>query len=59
MAYTITETCVECGKCVPECPVDAIAKGSPYKIDEQKCVDCGVCDAVCPVDAIYRKSIKH
>ena len=55
MTYVITETCVECGKCKPECPVSAIEEGSPYKIDAAKCVDCGLCDEICPVDAIYRK----
>ena len=51
--YVITDTCVECGKCEPECPVCAIHEGSKYTIDEN-CVDCGVCAAICPVDAIYR-----
>ena len=55
MTYVITETCVGCGKCEPECPVSAIKEGSPFKIDVDKCVDCGLCDELCPVDAIYRK----
>ncbi|MBP2132271.1 ferredoxin [Methanomicrobium sp. W14] len=55
MTYIITETCVGCGKCEPECPVDAIKEGSLYKIEPGKCVDCGLCDEICPVDAIYRK----
>lgn len=55
MSYVITETCVACGKCKPECPTNAISEGKPYKIDAGKCVDCGLCDHICPVDAIYRK----
>ena len=53
MAYTITEECVACGSCLPECPVDAISEGDPiYVIDPEVCTDCGTCAEVCPVDAI-------
>jgi ferredoxin len=55
MTYIITETCVGCGTCVSECPVDAISEGEPYAIDAGACVDCGQCADICPVDAIYRK----
>lgn len=52
MAHKILDTCVACGTCQPECPVDAIAEGNPYTIDADKCSDCGACVAVCPVEAI-------
>ena len=52
MAYKISDECIECGSCVSECPVDAIAEGSPYSIDAGKCTDCGSCASVCPVSAI-------
>ncbi|MBF0477953.1 MAG: 4Fe-4S binding protein [Candidatus Omnitrophica bacterium] len=52
MAYKISDTCVACGTCKPECPVEAISEGTPYKIDPAKCIDCGVCSTVCPVNAI-------
>jgi len=52
MAYKITDACTECGSCVPECPVEAIAEGSPYTIDADACIDCGACAEVCPVEAI-------
>lgn len=53
MAYKITEDCVSCGTCEPECPVEAISQGSEtYVIDPDKCTECGACAEVCPVDAI-------
>jgi NAD-dependent dihydropyrimidine dehydrogenase PreA subunit len=52
MAYVISDACVECGACVPECPVDAIKEGSPYVIDGPTCIDCGACAEVCPSEAI-------
>ncbi|MBF0215925.1 MAG: 4Fe-4S binding protein [Candidatus Omnitrophica bacterium] len=54
MAYKITDNCVSCGQCQPECPVEAISEGSPYKIDPKKCTDCGACAAVCPTEAIIK-----
>lgn len=51
MAFVISSECIECGACVGECPVEAIAEGSPYVIDGSKCIDCGACEAVCPVGA--------
>ena len=53
MAYKITEECIACGTCEPECPVEAISMGDTiYEIDPEKCTDCGACTEVCPVDAI-------
>ncbi len=52
MAYKINDTCIGCGACVGECPVDAISEGTPYEIDPATCIDCGACAAVCPVSAI-------
>jgi len=53
MAYKITDACLGCGTCVPECPVEAISEGDPiYVIDASKCVDCGSCAAACPAEAI-------
>lgn len=52
MAYVINETCITCGACQPECPVDCISEGSPYSINPDNCISCGACEAVCPVGAI-------
>jgi len=53
MAHKINDSCLACGTCVPECPVEAIAEGDPiYVIDADKCTDCGACAEACPADAI-------
>ena len=57
MAYKITEECINCGACDPECPNEAILAGDEmYEIDPDKCSEwvCAFdeyqCVAVCPVD---------
>lgn len=42
----IVDDCVECGKCIPVCPTDAIP--ADYNIIREKCIGCGNCEAVCP-----------
>ena len=52
MAYRISNKCISCGACEPECPVGAISQGEDrYVIDPEKCIECGVCRSVCPVEA--------
>jgi len=56
MPHKITDACVACGTCVPECPVEAISEGDPiYVIDAGKCTDCGACADVCPSEAIKKQ----
>jgi len=53
MPHVITDACVACGTCVPECPSEAISEGDPiYVIDAGKCTDCGACATACPAEAI-------
>ena len=57
MAFKITEECIACGACEPECPNNAITAGDIYVIDPDKCTECvgfydeQQCAAVCPVAA--------
>ena len=58
MAYKITDSCVACGSCIGECPVEAISAGDIYVIDADKCIDCGTCAGVCRSNTEYPKE-KH
>jgi len=57
MAYKITEECINCGACEPECPNQAISAGDErYEINPDKCTECvgyfdePQCASVCPVN---------
>src|ERR687889_515318 len=57
MATMITNECINCGACEPECPNNAISQGETiFIIDPQLCTECvgfhdfEACAAVCPVD---------
>ncbi len=59
MALLITDECINCGVCEPECPNDAISAGDDlYVIDAAKCTECvghfeeSQCVDVCPVECI-------
>ncbi len=53
MAHKINDSCVACGACQSECPVEAIQSGDvKFNIDPEICTDCGTCVDVCPVSAI-------
>ena len=41
MALMITDECINCDVCEPECPNDAISMGPEiYVIDPKKCTEC-------------------
>jgi ferredoxin len=59
MALMITDECINCDVCEPECPNGAISQGDTiYVIDPAKCTECvghydtPQCVDVCPVDCI-------
>ena len=59
MALMITDECINCDVCEPECPNGAISQGEEiYVIDPNLCTECvghfetSQCKEVCPVDCI-------
>ncbi len=57
MSYKITDECISCGACEPDCPNEAISEGDIiYVIDVAKCTECvgshetKQCVEICPVD---------
>jgi ferredoxin len=59
MALMITDECINCDVCEPECPNEAIFQGEEiYEIDAEKCTECighfdnPQCQEVCPVECI-------
>lgn len=59
MSLKITDECINCDVCEPECPNEAIYMGPEiYHIDPVLCTECvghfdePQCVAVCPVDCI-------
>lgn len=59
MALIITDDCINCDVCEPECPNNAISAGEEiFVIDPNLCTECvghfdePQCQQVCPVDCI-------
>jgi Fe-S-cluster-containing hydrogenase component 2 len=59
VALLITDECINCDVCEPECPNQAISMGVDfYQIDPARCTECvghfdePQCVQVCPVDCI-------
>jgi ferredoxin len=59
LALKITDDCINCDVCEPECPNEAISMGPEiYIIDPLKCTECvghfdtPQCVEVCPVECI-------
>ena len=64
----ITDGCIGCGKCMRNCPAEAInqtnivtkelktgVKLYKHEIDPHKCIKCGACITACPVECITSK----
>jgi len=65
MALLITDECINCDVCEPECPNAAISQGENiYVIDPNLCTECvghyetQQCKDVCPVDCIIQDSTR-
>lgn len=43
--------CTACGACVRECPVGAVAPGTPRETDAKKCIRCLACVHACHIHA--------
>ncbi|HYE36195.1 YfhL family 4Fe-4S dicluster ferredoxin [Methylocaldum sp.] len=61
MALIITDECINCDVCEPECPNGAISQGEEiYEINPAQCTECvghfdkPQCMEVCPVDCIQK-----
>jgi len=59
VSLLITDECINCDVCEPECPNSAITQGDEiYEIDPNLCTECvghydePQCIEVCPVDCI-------
>ena len=50
--FYIQETCVMCGACASDCPVQCIRRGSDRFVIGVACIACGDCVTICPVGAI-------
>ncbi|MEW6753625.1 MAG: 4Fe-4S binding protein [Candidatus Latescibacterota bacterium] len=49
--YEITDACISCGNCRPECAPGVIEEGYPFRIRSEECTGCDRCRRACPVDA--------
>ncbi len=64
MALFITDDCITCGVCEPECPTNSISEGDDegeiYIINPSTCRECEgdydepKCAAICPIECCVR-----
>jgi len=59
--YIDKEICIQCGNCIPYCPMRAIYEESgEIAINDNECVECEICKnaGVCPTDALTMQELK-
>ncbi len=61
MSLIISDECINCDLCLPECPNEAISQGdNSYQINPKLCTECvghfeeSQCISVCPVECITK-----
>ena len=62
LKFHIDDTCVKCGACAVDCPVQCITKGETQFNIGKGCIGCGDCYSICPVGAVKMSNaslIKH
>ena len=52
LKFNIDDTCVKCGACAEDCPVQCITEGKTRFIIGKGCISCGDCYSICPVGAV-------
>lgn len=58
----INDDCINCGSCIPFCPMGAIAEqNGVVQIDQDECVECCACSKskICPMDALYVPELEY
>ena len=48
LKFTIDDTCVKCGACAVDCPVQCITQGETQFNIGKGCIGCGDCYSICP-----------
>ena len=52
LKFNIDDTCVKCGACAVDCPVQCITQGETRFNIGKGCIGCGDCYSICPVGAV-------
>lgn len=58
LKFNIDDTCVKCGACAVDCPVQCITQGETRFNIGKGCIGCGDCYSICPVGAVKMSKCK-